>query len=334
MKSEDNSDHSGDSCSHKKKDHQQQQHRPYSSSLSGKKRKQEAESSSSAANNNENNVARACSECGKKFWSWKALFGHMRCHPEREWRGINPPPNFRRRQSSSHSFVNTMTPNDHEVASCLILLANSKPRVDDDDALVDQENNNGHFVCSFCNKVFGSHQALGGHRASHKNVKGCFANTTTTPPITASTSRMMTWTQQTTQGGVRDHAFLVTPPVHHHDHEQQHQIMVPNAGDVEREAVNEISGGGGGGGGGGHHQCSICFRVFTTGQALGGHKRCHWEKGETTAGAAALDSAATTSNNNNKSSSSVNVVDLNSPFPPPPPPPPDDPDEPNLDLRL
>jgi hypothetical protein len=28
------------------------------------------------------------------------------------------------------------------------------------------------------------------------------------------------------------------------------------------------------------HRCSICSRVFPSGQALGGHKRCHWEKGE------------------------------------------------------
>ncbi|KAF5952925.1 hypothetical protein HYC85_010869 [Camellia sinensis] len=24
------------------------------------------------------------------------------------------------------------------------------------------------------------------------------------------------------------------------------------------------------------HECSICHRVFSSGQALGGHKRCHW----------------------------------------------------------
>lgn len=34
-----------------------------------------------------------CSQCGKTFPSMKSLFGHMRCHPERFWRGILPPPN-------------------------------------------------------------------------------------------------------------------------------------------------------------------------------------------------------------------------------------------------
>lgn len=28
------------------------------------------------------------------------------------------------------------------------------------------------------------------------------------------------------------------------------------------------------------HKCTICFKLFPTGQALGGHMRCHWEKNE------------------------------------------------------
>ncbi|MQL41358.1 C2H2-type zinc finger protein, partial [Escherichia coli] len=32
-------------------------------------------------------------------------------------------------------------------------------------------------------------------------------------------------------------------------------------------------------GGGKAHECSICHKSFPTGQALGGHKRCHYEGG-------------------------------------------------------
>ncbi|KAI3427765.1 HMG box domain-containing protein [Psidium guajava] len=32
-----------------------------------------------------------CAMCGKTFPSMKSLFGHMRSHPDREWRGVHPP---------------------------------------------------------------------------------------------------------------------------------------------------------------------------------------------------------------------------------------------------
>ncbi|KAE8672814.1 Zinc finger protein ZAT10 [Hibiscus syriacus] len=34
-----------------------------------------------------------------------------------------------------------------------------------------------------------------------------------------------------------------------------------------------------GGGDGREHKCSVCHKTFPTGQALGGHKRCHYEGG-------------------------------------------------------
>ncbi|KAJ8532469.1 hypothetical protein K7X08_012392 [Anisodus acutangulus] len=42
-------------------------------------------------NYNNDQLLPTCSICGKNFPSMKSLFGHMRCHPERAWRGIHPP---------------------------------------------------------------------------------------------------------------------------------------------------------------------------------------------------------------------------------------------------
>ncbi|KAL5099656.1 hypothetical protein RYX36_003983 [Vicia faba] len=35
-----------------------------------------------------------CPECKRQFATWKAAFGHMRKHPERQHRGFFPPPTF------------------------------------------------------------------------------------------------------------------------------------------------------------------------------------------------------------------------------------------------
>ncbi|CAI9101319.1 OLC1v1038613C1 [Oldenlandia corymbosa var. corymbosa] len=117
---------------------------------------------------------------------------------------------------------------------------------------------NGLFECKACKKVFNSHQALGGHRASHKKVKGCYAakQDQIDDNLTADDQDVIT----------HDEFFPSKQSSHHSS--------------FQYEQGSTINGGGGGGGSSRRkskvHECTICHRVFSTGQALGGHKRCHW----------------------------------------------------------
>nr|CAB77055.1 putative TFIIIA (or kruppel)-like zinc finger protein [Medicago sativa subsp. x varia] len=60
------------------------------------------------------------------------------------------------------------------------------------------------------------------------------------------------------------------------------------------------------------HECSICHKSFPTGQALGGHKRCHYE-GSVGAGAGAGSNAVTASEGVGLSHSHHRDFDLNLP---------------------
>ncbi|GAB4845416.1 hypothetical protein Ancab_038823 [Ancistrocladus abbreviatus] len=90
------------------------------------------------------------------------------------------------------------------------------------------------FECTTCNKVFHSYQALGGHRASHKKIKGCSSSKLETSDnsleidVSPADSKIK-------QGQTTDH--------------------------TSKKAQK--------------HECPICFKVFSSGQALGGHKRSH-----------------------------------------------------------
>ncbi|GKA49044.1 zinc finger protein ZAT10-like protein [Tanacetum coccineum] len=79
-----------------------------------------------------------------------------------------------------------------------------------------------HFVhkCTVCDKTFGSYQALGGHKASHRK----------------------------------------------NNHVAETEHSVPSTTITTTSSASGRS-----------HECSICHRSFATGQALGGHKRRHYE---------------------------------------------------------
>uniref|UniRef100_A0A0D9ZAH5 C2H2-type domain-containing protein n=1 Tax=Oryza glumipatula TaxID=40148 RepID=A0A0D9ZAH5_9ORYZ len=53
-------------------------------------------------------------------------------------------------------------------------------------------------------------------------------------------------------------------------------------------AASSSNSGSGSGGGNKVHECSVCKKTFPTGQALGGHKRCHYEGPIGSGGAAAV----------------------------------------------
>ncbi|CAL5030659.1 unnamed protein product [Urochloa decumbens] len=155
------------------------------------------------------------------------------------------------------------------------------------------------FECKACKKVFTSHQALGGHRASHKKVKGCFAakfesnaseptrhptaagdpsnisgkgGATLDEPNNAGVStdaKASVYPAATTnvdanagksEAGMASSLSMALAPTGHHP--PPVTTLAAAAAPCKKNTKM--------------HECSVCHRLFTSGQALGGHKRCHW----------------------------------------------------------
>jgi hypothetical protein len=144
------------------------------------------------------------------------------------------------------------------------------------------------FECKACKKVFTSHQALGGHRASHKKVKGCFAakfesnasepthrsvasdpnNITgkraamdeTNAGVNTDAKASVYYAADTNVGTSEAAASLsmALTPIGHNPP----VTTLTTASSCKKNTKM--------------HECSVCHRLFTSGQALGGHKRCHW----------------------------------------------------------
>ncbi|KAJ1280285.1 hypothetical protein BS78_04G219800 [Paspalum vaginatum] len=145
----------------------------------------------------------------------------------------------------------------------------------------------GLFECKACKKVFTSHQALGGHRASHKKVKGCFAaklesnrgDQQQPPPGAASPVKVVV---EAIPAIINTEPTSVDGNAEGSTTNAETTAVVATTATPEELAfmqVDEVPAPTGASPfkkKGKVHECSICHRVFMSGQALGGHKRCHW----------------------------------------------------------
>ncbi|CAA2954225.1 zinc finger protein ZAT9-like [Olea europaea var. sylvestris] len=257
---------------------------------------------------------RICENCGKEFFSWKAFLEHGKCSSDAESLVSSPESEdeedegggrqggggWTKRKRSMRAkvgstIISSAYPSSEDedllLAKCLVQLANTRvelpmmvtemessstsanregeqrnamdnffsPRTSTplDKAKRGSSNNSkGMFECKACKKVFNSHQALGGHRASHKKVKGCYAakqdHDHQLDDHNLADDDMIT----------HDEFFPASNSPYNSPNLQFEQGSTALVGAARRKSKV--------------HECTICHRVFSSGQALGGHKRCHW----------------------------------------------------------
>ncbi|XP_020225789.1 zinc finger protein ZAT4 [Cajanus cajan] len=121
-------------------------------------------------------------------------------------------------------------------------------------------NKRGKFECTTCKKIFHSYQALGGHRASHKKIKGCFASRNESSENSTELEEHLSPDPTTTESKLLKNEYV-----------EKHEMVtntIANGFDNEADTVRESKKVKG-------HECPICLKVFPSGQALGGHKRSH-----------------------------------------------------------
>ncbi|CAL9767075.1 unnamed protein product [Musa acuminata subsp. burmannicoides] len=164
----------------------------------------------------------------------------------------------KRKRSKRHRFFDHPPTEEEYLALCLLMLARDgsghRPPSLTSDSEAAPPPAKFQYKCSVCGKAFGSYQALGGHKTSHRKPTGG-----------------------------ADEASVASTAA----------------------SASGSSTAGAASGGGRLHQCSVCLKTFPSGQALGGHKRRHYE------GSLGSSAAAVVPATSEGASSSHRGLDLN-----------------------
>ncbi|KAE8653716.1 putative WRKY transcription factor 57-like isoform X1 [Hibiscus syriacus] len=158
------------------------------------------------------------------------------------------------KSSSKFKSLNTEFPKDNNQANRGLNqydLRRSNARNDDyysHEVYCNNPSKGSKYECLTCNKAFDSHRALRGHRANHTKANDCnedsLANDGFIVPMT--------------------HNKVTKPSPH------GRTLNNPLGSSSEKRLGSKKNK---------RHQCPFCFRVFKSGQALGGHKRSHFVGG-------------------------------------------------------
>ncbi|KAJ8480639.1 hypothetical protein OPV22_024366 [Ensete ventricosum] len=191
-----------------------------------------------------------CPECGKTFPSDKSLFGHLRCHPERDYRGAIPPPGARKKpQPDAYSSVARVPPatkwstarrgrkgtagdrdDDAIAADALLLLADGKPHRPQTTTTTEEEDTDTKQIAG---THFAGTDAIGWDQKSDDMDAGSYGNE-----------------------------------------------LIPSYKRSKKRKIKELElvNGSGASARCRRYQCSVCFKTFSSHQALGGHRASHNKK--------------------------------------------------------
>ncbi|MCO5604756.1 hypothetical protein L7F22_058926 [Adiantum nelumboides] len=211
-----------------------------------------------------------CPVCPRRFISKKALYGHMRLHPDRPWRGSLPPETLNLLKEAGAAA------DRHSQTSTSPVEATPTSTLD--------------YPCSSDEEGMARNPRFSLTLEEGANIMLSFARDfmpTSRPPLP---EHIAVDTPQSCDGAVVIHMQTFSCKFcprsfksfqalggHMASHgklksstttKQRTSPSHPQLGAEVNLETSHIAGMG--------HECSICHRVFATGQALGGHKRMHW----------------------------------------------------------